>query len=169
MRLLTLAALAAALSAPAIAHEGLAHDGCPAGQTYTAGDLTITGAFTRAMLPNAQSAGGYLTIENTGTIPDTLIGAATEAARVVQLHEMKMEGDMMKMTERPEGIVIPAGETVALAPGGLHIMFLGVGTPFQEGECLEVVLEFAEAGTVPVMLEVGDPAAGGPMAMDHKM
>ena len=65
-----LAALAAHL--PAFAHEGMLHDGCAAGQVFAAGDITVTGAFTRATLPNARSARGYLTIENDRSTADRL-------------------------------------------------------------------------------------------------
>lgn len=159
----------ALLATPAFAHNGLVHDGCAANQTFAAGDLTISGAFTRAMLPKAQVAGGYLVIDNKGTTPDRLVGGATEAAQVVQIHEMKMEGDMMKMSEVGGGLEIPAGGRAELAPGGYHLMLMGVGTPFKEGECLELTLKFEKAGDVPVVLSVGGTAAaaapeGGAMA-----
>ena len=169
----------ALLATPAFAHNGLVHDGCPANQTFVSGDLSITGAFTRAMLPQAKVAGGYLVIENKGTMPDRLVGGATAAAQVVQIHEMKMEGDMMKMKEVEGGLEIPAGGKVELAPGGFHVMLMGVGTPFKEGECLELTLKFEKAGDVPVLLNVGGTAAatapeGGAMAPmdghdDHSM
>jgi periplasmic copper chaperone A len=152
------------LPRPVHAHEGLVHEGCVA-EAVEAGDLTISGAFTRAMLPNAKAAGGYVTIENKGSADDRLIGVTSEAAQLVQLHEMKMDGEMMKMGEVPGGIPVAAGETVALTPGGFHIMFMGVGTPFAEGECVEVTLQFETAGEVPVVLPIGDPAADA--APDH--
>ena len=165
MRLITLAAMLAALAlpiTPAISHEGLVHEGCDPAATYTLGDLTVSGGFSRAMLPNAPAAGGYITIANAGTSDDTLIGASSEAAKTVQLHEMKMEGDVMKMNQVAGGVVVPAGGSVSFAPGGLHIMFMGVGTPFAEGECVAVTLTFAKAGTLPVTLAIGGIAADAP-------
>ncbi len=160
----------ALLAAPALAHEGLRHEGCAPDQTFTAGDLTISGAFTRAMLPAAKVAGGYLTIENGGTSPDRLLGGATEAARTVQVHQMQMEGDMMKMSEVEGGLEIPAGGKAELTPGGYHIMLMGVGTPFREGECLDLTLKFEKAGDVPVVLAVGGTAAAAPPeGHDHMM
>ncbi|MDC9822336.1 copper chaperone PCu(A)C [Devosia sp. ZB163] len=152
----------ALLATPAFAHNGLVHDGCPVGQAFSAGDLTITGAYTRAMLPQAKVAGGYLVIENKGTAPDRLLGGATEAAQTVQIHQMKMEGDMMKMSQVEGGLEIPAGGSVALEPGGYHVMLMGVGTPFKEGECLELTLKFEKAGDVPVILNIGGTAADAP-------
>ena len=147
------------LATPAFAHNGIEHGGCAADQSFAAGDLTITGAFTRAMLPKAQVAGGYLVIENKGSAPDRLLGGSPAAAKVVQVHQMKMEGDMMKMSEVEGGLEIPAGGKAELTPGGYHIMMMGVGTPFKEGECLELTLKFEKAGDVPVVLSVGGTAA----------
>jgi copper(I)-binding protein len=114
------------------------------------------------MLPNAPAAGGYLTIANAGSSDDTLVGAESEAAGIVQLHEMKLEGDVMRMSEAAGGIVVPAGGSVSLEPGGLHIMFMDVRTPFREGECVAVTLHFARAGDVPVVLAIGGIAAKEP-------
>ena len=158
-RLLVPALLGLLCVSPSLAHEGLVHDGCPAGQVFTSGDLTITGAYTRAMLPKAQVAGGYLVVENKGTAPDRLVGAATEAAKTVQIHQMKMEGEMMKMNQVEGGLEIPAGGSVELTPGGYHVMMMGVGTPFKQGECLQLMLKFEKAGDVPVVLNVGGTAA----------
>jgi copper(I)-binding protein len=63
------------------------------------------------------------------------------------------------MAQVEGGIEIPAGETVVLAPGGLHVMFLGIDVPFKDGECLELVLQFEKAGEVPVVLTIGGIAA----------
>lgn len=158
---LVLAAALAALATPSFAHEGLVHDGCDPAATIAAGDLTISGAFTRATLPGARSGGGFVTIANVGTTDDRLVAATSEAAQRVELHEMRMEGDMMRMGEIAGGIVIPAGATVTLEPGGLHVMFLGIGQPFTEGECVALTLTFEKAGEVPVTLFIGGTSADG--------
>jgi hypothetical protein len=74
----------------------------------------------------------------------------------------------MKMNELPDGLVIPAGESVALAPGGFHLMFMDLTGPLVEGESVTVTLTFEKTGAVEVQLPVGSPAAKGP-AMDHSM
>lgn len=131
-----------------------------------AGDLEVSGAFTRATLPNAPVGGGFMTITNTGIEPDRLVSASSPVAGVAQLHEMKMEGDVMKMGELPDGIAIPAGETVTLEPGGLHIMLMDLKAPLVEGEEVPVTLTFEKAGTVEVLLEVAGSAADAPIE-DH--
>ena len=173
MTLLRIAALAALsislLTLPAFAHHGVMHDGCPAGQVFTAGDISVTGAYTRAMLPGAPSAGGYLTISNSGSDADTLTGVSTEAAKEIAVHQMKMDGDVMQMAPVAGGLEIPAGGTVELAPRGYHLMMMGLDQVFEEGECVEVTLQFARAGDLVVQLSVGGIAQDAPPDGNHEM
>lgn len=155
------------LSAPALGHEGMVHEGCPTGQLFSAGDITVSGAFTRATLPEARVGAGYLTITNNGTAPDRLIAAKSDVSPTVELHEMSTEGGMMKMAEVEGGIEIPAGSTVSLAPGGLHIMFIGPNQPFNEGECVAATLTFEKAGELPIELNVG-PTGASEAPMGHE-
>tara|TARA_R100000935_G_scaffold61_1_gene223 strand:- start:394 stop:918 length:525 start_codon:yes stop_codon:yes gene_type:complete len=137
-------------------HGAMDHAGAA---TYTLGDLTIAGTFTRATLPNAPVAGGFLTVTNAGAVDDTLIGASSSIAGDTQIHEMAMQGDVMKMRELPAGLPIPAGETVTLQPGGFHLMFMDLNQPLVEGEAVTVTLTFETAGEIDVVLPVGATAA----------
>ncbi len=132
----------------------------------TAGDLRITEARARAMLPGQPSGGGYLTIENTGNAPDRLVAISSPAAGKVEVHTMEMKNDVMVMRPVEGGLEIAAGKTVTLEPGGLHIMFMQVAKPFQEGASVPVTLEFEKAGKVELELAVGS-ARGDAPAMDH--
>jgi periplasmic copper chaperone A len=127
-----------------------------------AGSLEISGAFSRATLPNAPVGGGYLTITNKGTADDMLISASSPVAGVTQIHAMKLEGDVMKMDEAGAGLPIPAGQSVTLAPGGRHIMFMDLKQPLAEGGMVPVTLTFTGAGTVEVNLPVGPINADAP-------
>jgi copper(I)-binding protein len=147
-------ALALVLTLSPIA--AFAHD------VVTLGALEISGAFSRATLPNAPVGAGYLTITNRGTADDTLVSATSPVAGVTQIHEMKMEGDVMKMNEVEGGLVIPAGQSVTLEPGGFHIMFMELKQAFVEGSMVPVTLTFANAGTVEVELMVGPINADEP-------
>ena len=150
---------------PASGEGAHAHHGAHAATgAVTIGDIEITGAFARATLPGAPVGGGFLTIVNTGTEGDTLIGASAAFAGEAQLHEMAVENDVMKMRELPGGIPVPAGETVTLEPGGLHMMFMGLKEPLVEGTEVPVTLTFEKAGTVEVMLSV---AAAGADSAGH--
>ena len=156
IRLLRAAFAAAILVAtPAFAHNGVIHLGA----------INISLPFTRATLPNAPVGGGFLTIENTGVETDRLISASSAVSEKTQIHEMAMQGDVMKMRELADGLEIPAGETVVLAPGGFHIMFIGLKQTFVEGETVAVTLTFEKAGSVEVLLPVEATAADAPAGM----
>lgn len=151
--------LIAAMTMPASAHMGVIHEGCPTGQVFTAGDLRITGGFARATLPGARVGGGYLSIANTGSEPDTLTGAATENADAVQVHQMSMDNGVMTMSPVEGGLEVPAGGSVSLDPMGYHLMIMGLKQPLIETQCLKVTLHFAHAGEVPVVLNIAGTAA----------
>jgi len=130
----------------------------------TLGNLTLTGPFARATLPNAPVAGGFLTIANRGHQDDRLVAAASPAAGYMEVHEMAMEGDVMRMRELAGGLPIPAGATVELKPGGFHVMFMDLKQPLVEGATVEVTLTFEKAGSVTVPLAIrarNAEAAGG--------
>jgi copper(I)-binding protein len=152
-------ALLLATLTPAWAHMGIIDEGCPTGQAFTAGDLTITGGFARATLPGARIGGGYLTIANSGAEADTLTGAASEDADAVQVHQMSMDNGVMTMSPVAGGLDIPAGGSVSLDPMGYHLMIMNLKQPLIENQCLEVTLTFARAGTVPVVLNIAGTAA----------
>lgn len=126
-------------------------------------DIEIAGAWARAMLQAQPTGGVYLTIINRGTAAERLVGAASPRAGRVEIHEMDMEGDVMKMRPVEGGVEIGPGETVELAPGGLHLMVLDVRGPFAEGEQVPVTLEFENAGKAEISVEVraAAPAASG--------
>lgn len=122
-------------------------------------DVQITNAWARATPGGAQTAAAYVTVESpTG---DRLTGASTPAAQKTELHEMTMEGSVMKM--RPvEGIDLPAGEPVTLKPGGYHIMLTGLAKPLKEGETFPLTLDFAKAGAKQVNVTVEKVGSMGP-------
>ncbi|MBI1416541.1 MAG: copper chaperone PCu(A)C [Limimaricola sp.] len=151
-----LPALATAQDAPAEMAQGA---------PITLGPLVLTGGFARATLPGAPVAGGFVTIQNTGTEDDTLIGAASDLAGHMEVHEMKMDGQVMKMRQLEGGLPIPAGQTVVLKPGGFHVMFMDLKGPLVEGQMVDVTLTFAKAGSVVVPLMIGAPNATAPGAM----
>jgi copper(I)-binding protein len=113
-----------------------------------AGDLVITQAWTRATPKGAKTGGGYLTIENKGTAPDTLLGGSADVAGSVQVHEMSMENGVMKMRPLEKGLAIEPGKTVKLAPAGYHLMLMDLKSPLKKGDKLPLTLEFEKAGKV---------------------
>lgn len=134
------------------------------------GPLQIDAPFLRATLPNQPVAGGFMTITNTGDTADTLVAATSPVATRVEVHAMAMDGDVMRMRELVDGLPLPAGETVTLAPGGYHIMFMDLAGPLVAGELAEVTLTFENAGDVTLTAPIVDLRAGGMghgSQMDH--
>lgn len=143
------------------------HDAAQAeAASVKAGDLELAGAFSKAMLPGQPVAGGFVTITNSGKGDDKLVSAASDVAGRVEIHEMAMQGEVMKMRKLEDGITVPAGETVELKPGGLHFMFFEVKKPFAEGDKVPVTLTFEKAGKVEITLSVQSAKPGE--AAGHK-
>jgi periplasmic copper chaperone A len=149
-----------------MARVQLAAADMPAVAPVVAGDLEITQAWIRATLPGQPAAGGFLTVENKGKEADRLLSASSPLTAATQVHEMKMDGDVMKMAELADGIEIPAGGKVELKPGGYHIMFMGLEKQVKEGEIVKVTLTFEKAGAVEVDLPV-QPADAKQMQHQH--
>jgi periplasmic copper chaperone A len=134
---------------------------------YKVGSLEIIGPWSRATPKGAASAIGYMTIKNTGTTPDRLVGGSADFARGFQLHSMVMEGDVSKMRDLT-GVDIAPGQTIEFKPGGSHVMFVGLKRPLAEGEHVKGTLVFEHAGTVQIEYGVqGVGAQSGPHDMDH--
>ena len=151
LRHLALAALVAILALPAFALD------------YKLGAIEIGQPWTRATPPTAESGGGYLMLKNTGTTPDRLIAVKSLAADKVEIHEMKMDGNIMRMREVEKGIEIPPGATVELKPGGFHVMFMGLKAPFAKEAKVPLTLVFEKAGSIDVDLMVQAMGALAPM------
>jgi copper(I)-binding protein len=140
--------------------------GPAAAQDYRVGSLEIGRPWARATPPTAPTGGGFLTVTNKGTTPDKLISAKSPVAETVQIHEMKMEGNVMRMREQGSGLEIPPGATVTLAPGHFHLMMMGLKGPLKQGEKVPVTLVFEKAGSIDVELAV--VAMGATPAPEHK-
>lgn len=118
------------------------------------GDLSLSSPTVRASVPGASVAGGYILITNNGKEADRLVTASTPTADHVEIHEMTMENDVMKMRQLKDGLKIPAGETVELKSGGYHLMLMQPEKPYVEGEKVLITLEFEKAGKVDLEFNV---------------
>ena len=126
-----------------------------------AGDLTVQNAFARATPKGAQVGAGYLSIRNDGASADRLTGVAVDFAKA-EIHEMKTNNGVMEMREITAGVEIPAHATVKLAPGGYHLMFVGLKHPLVKGETVKATLTFEHAGALAVDMPVLPIGAAGP-------
>jgi copper(I)-binding protein len=121
--------------------------------------LEVSNAWARATAAKAENGAAYLTILS--PTPDRLLSASSPAAKQTELHTMEMAGMVMKM--RPvAGLDIPAGQPVALKPGGEHIMLIGLQQPLREGQSFTLTLNFEKAGarTVSVAVEKAGAMSG---------
>lgn len=119
-----------------------------AAEDFRVGALEVSQPWARASAGPAKAGAIYLTLRNRGSVPDRLIAAASPAADRLALHRHAMEGAVMKMRPLEGGLPLPAGEEVALAPGGLHIMMMGLAGPLEEGARHPLTLTFERAGTL---------------------
>lgn len=129
---------------------------CGAGGTQTQG-LQVENGWASPTPDGVDVSAGYVTIVNDSDAEDRLVSASSARATSVDLHEMSMDGAVMRM-RMVSAVDIPAHGHIALAPGGTHLMFNGVSTPFVEGERIPVQLTFEHAGAVSVELPVSRTA-----------
>lgn len=127
-----------------------------------ANDVMVMSAFARASAtPAAKAGAAYVTLMNHGGETDRLLAISTPAAAMAEVHVTRVDGDIVKM-EPAGSIDVPAGGTVEMKPGGLHVMMMGLKAPLKQGGTVELTLSFEKAGDVTVVVPVGSPAASGP-------
>ncbi|MBF9045353.1 copper chaperone PCu(A)C [Rhodobacterales bacterium HKCCE4037] len=141
--------------------------------------MIIEDAYARAASPVAQSGAAFMTIFNHSDRDDRLIGVTSDAAERLELHtHIQEESGVMRMVEVEEGFEIPAGETILLQRGGYHVMMLGLTSPLEQGEEIEITFTFEHADPVTQTIVVdnerqpmegghGDHSGHGEMEMEH--
>lgn len=131
------------------------------------GDLEIIHPNIPQPAASAQSAAGYMAISNDGAAADRLIGVESAAAQKTMLHTTETTADGVAQMKHLEALEIPAGETVVLEPGGMHVMLMGLTQTMKEGDMVPATLIFEQAGRVEVEFMV-DPSEGVDHSkMDH--
>jgi copper(I)-binding protein len=123
--------------------------------------LRIEAGWVRATPPGAQAGAAYFNLTNTGKTPDRLLGGSAPGVKRVEVHEMSVTGGVMRMRPLTDGLALPAGGTVALKPGGYHIMLIGLDGPLKAGSALPLTLRFEKAGQVTVTLPIKAPPPAG--------
>jgi periplasmic copper chaperone A len=142
-------------------------------EDITVGSLKISSPWARATPKGASVGGAYMTITNTGSVADRLVGGSSDVSSRFQIHEMSMDNGVMKMRPLDKGLEIKPGQTVELKPGGNHVMFVGLKRSLEEGQHVKAMLEFEKSGKVAVDFTVegiGAREGGAPsgkMQMQH--
>ena len=126
------------------------------------GPLTVVQPWSRATAPSQKTGGVFLRIENTSDHPDLLIGVESEMADAASLHAMIRDGDVMKMRPVEGGIEVPANGHVVLAPGGRHVMLIGLHNHLSKGATVPLTLIFERAGKVEIEAVIESAGSRGP-------
>ncbi len=150
MRLAALAVLASLAAVPV----------CAPVRAQQPAQVAVTQAWSRATPGGARTAALYVTV--TAAEPDRLTGASTPAADMAELHVTRMENGAMAMRAVPGGLDVTPGTPIRMAPGGYHIMLMGLHQPLKEGDRIAVTLTFAHAGPVTAQAVVAAPGASQP-------
>ncbi|WP_020677451.1 copper chaperone PCu(A)C [Geopsychrobacter electrodiphilus] len=111
--------------------------------------ILVSHAWIRAMPPSMKNTAAYLTIENKTKTELVLQSVTTTASKIVEIHQMAMDGDMMKM-KMVDALHIPTGGRLELSPNGFHLMIIDLHRPLVEGETLPLVLNFKDGTTLTV-------------------
>ena len=106
--------------------------------------------------PNGVFVGGcYVTLVSSRD--DRLVSVASPLSQVVDIHEMRMDGDMMRMNQLADGLPLPAGETVQMRPGAEHLMLMTLSSALADGQTVPLTLTFEHAAQVTVEAQVRQP------------
>lgn len=131
--------------------------------------VKVEGAWIRATVPGQSGTGGFMTI--TASEPLSLVGVASPVAGVGEVHEMKMEGDVMKMRAMT-ALELPAGKPVELKPGGYHLMLMELKAPLKVDTQVPVTLRLRDAKgqvrTQDLTIPVAAKAPAGSAAGGHR-
>ncbi len=128
--------------------------------------ISVAGAYARAVPPGLPNSAAFMALHNGSDADHALVAAESPAAKIVELHAHTMDGGMMRM--RPvEQVALPAGRSVVLEPGGLHLMLIGLERTLVVGEQLPITLIFDDGSRVQVQVPVRPVEAGSGHSRHH--
>jgi periplasmic copper chaperone A len=128
------------------------------------GPVTAQGAWARPIVTGQDSSGAYMTL--TAREPLTLVGAETPAAGIVEIHEMQMVGDVMKM-RAAETLPLAPGKPLELKPNGYHFMLMDLKAPFNAGSEIHMTLRLRDAKGAEQKLAVTVPVTASAPPVHH--
>ena len=116
-------------------------------------DISVESLWLRESIPGQPNGAGFGVLRNKGDVDIILVAASVSIASDVELHQHVRDGEQMRM-EQMDALVIPAGSTVTMQPGGYHLMLMELQAPLRVGESHDVVLIFADGTELTVSAEV---------------
>lgn len=128
--------------------------------------VEVKDAWVRTSVQGQKATGAFMKL--TARDGARLVGASSPVAGISEVHEMKMEGDVMKMKAVAGGLELPAGKTVELKPGGYHVMLMDLKAALPKDSTVPLTLMFKDAKGAETKLELKVPVATAPMASAHK-
>jgi copper(I)-binding protein len=128
--------------------------------------VDVKDAWVRTSVQGQKATGAFMKL--TAKDGAKLVAASSPVAGVTEVHEMKMEGDIMKMKAVAGGLDLPAGKTVELKPGGYHVMLMDLKAALPKDSTIPLTLVFKDAKGMESRLELKVPVATAPMAAAHK-
>jgi periplasmic copper chaperone A len=132
-------------------------------QAQTSADIKIDGAWVRTTVPGQQGTGGFMTI--TAKQDMKLVAVSSPVAGVSEVHEMRMDGGVMTMRALPGGLDLPAGKTVELKPGGLHLMLMDLKQALPKDITIPVTLTFKDKAGKDLKMDIKIPVSARAPAM----
>jgi periplasmic copper chaperone A len=134
------------------------------GMEYRVGKIKVVAPWTRATPESSKVAGGFMSLINTGSEPDRLIGGSTQVSARLEIHEMHIVNGVAMMRQVNPGISLKPGAHVVLKPFAHHLMMMDLKQPLQSGQKIKGTLVFEKAGTVEIDYVVVPMGANGPAA-----
>ena len=135
---------------------------------FAVGDIAITHPYARPSLPGVPNGAAWFGIQNRGSQNDRIIGAKAAVSSYTEIHDMKLENDIMRMF-RVDGIDIAAGQSITMGDGNkLHVMLLDLKQPLKVGDKFPMTIEFEKAGRVDVEVWVEAPRKSGMAPKGHE-
>lgn len=120
-------------------------------------NISVHNAWVRATVQGQKATGAFMTL--TSKTDTRLVGVSTSVAGVAEVHEMKMDNNVMQMRALPDGLALPAGKAVALQPGGFHVMLMDLKLPLQKDTTIPLTMRFKDAKGVESSVEIKVPVS----------
>ena len=120
-------------------------------------NVSVKSAWARATVQGQKATGAFMTL--TSKTDTKLVGVSTSVAGVAEVHEMKMDNNVMQMRALPDGLALPAGKAVALQPGGFHVMLMDLKLPLQKDTTIPMTLRFKDAKGLESSVDVKVPVS----------